>query len=1033
MVHHKILGSVTFVWAGLLVWCGAPTKYHYARADDNTVFDLGLKPQPPGRDNSFGLDMDPVFNNKDTPIADDTLAAAAAAAIHARINAAASFDDTSQVAAPSFDDSAFKSNDDASTPSKKTGIIYMSDSHHIDSATNIAIDNMPHDGIRQFHNDSTSENRNLKSSKKKSSKKNSKDTVKSKKKYKKDSKEMHLKSSEKKSSKKNSKYTKNGKKKSKKDSKSMQCDTSLFEGSWYYSNECVNEFDVDIACNKDGSCRYEEVVTEYSNPDCANKTELECPVGGSFQGGKGNAVYQKTTGFCVLQFIDLDDDPCNLYDRLGLLAAIDLNGDPDTMEIVFSDNGGASYYNGASSRAATRRTTSSGRFHLLPLPDPLDMITARQQRAGCSNCVDPTIQTKLSNICPSGVTNEGYLKSVNADDKCIPPEKTGYSYFQPERCFERDDAWAYCATDKKLVSLKTNPPKCLEYFDRYWWNFGGDSINIEDCRGKEGQKFDMRDQRTTRVKTSFSSGAGSKSERVEFTLKSVTGSDNCVNSDPMDEDSCGTNDDKRFFFRNHKFPRFEADDEYKYPTMWEEIHDGIIAAKLVYGLGKVRFDYKYRKWIDYRKSERTPLFLFDGAPTTERPLPLSKLWEEMDTYLYTGVPFPTNSGYINRPFQWNNLGTYDDEYCLFKKDECTENFQNFMNILKTKDRLNTTQIWYLSSDTPSDSPLLWGIFIEGHANRVSVWVKGSAGPGSDEDLYYWKDWAEKNAKCGTEDWSIGEPLVQGMKPKVHNGYRAAVDANYATIVDQLHELYTTSEIKDTIKDYKIYVFGHSMGASTSQLIAYRLALNKYRNTGKYKDLPAPISNINFSAPQTGDKNWYKSSMILEREGMLRHLRAYHRDDWAPQSAGGSSPAIIGGAACTVTNGNYFDVGVQMRVDFPNEIEFLHAQEENDLGLGLQGPDYTTSRRRLDGKVDEGHDQSSRALGTNTGTLPAPYNFIEEYESCSNIATCGLNNPGFWHGLETMLMEVYIANRDKKGIDEDLDGKSLNQLYERYLG
>lgn len=462
--------------------------------------------------------------------------------------------------------------------------------------------------------------------------------------------------------------------------------------------------------------------------------------------------------------------------------------------------------------------------------------------------------------------------------------------------------------------------------------------------------------------------------------------------------------------------------------LFRQIHDGIIAAKLVYGLGKVRFDYKYRKWINYRKTERTPLFLFDGAPT-DRPLPLSKLWKEMYSFGY----------YDEKNLDgWNNMGTSNDSNCISKKDKCTKNFKNFMNILnetetetetetKTKNRLDTTKIWYLSSDIPKASPLLWGIFIEEHAERVSVWVKGSDGYDSDEDLSYWNDWAGKNSNCDREEWDGIKGFERG-KIKVHGGYRDAVDANYATIVDQLHELYTNSEIKDTIKDYKVYVFGHSMGAATSQLIAYRLALNKYTNDGKEKDLPAPISNINFSAPQTGDKDWYSSSMVLEREGMLRNLRAYHRDDWAPTSAGGSQPGLFGGA-CTLTLGNYYDVGVQMRVDFPNPIRFIHAQEENDLQR--QGPDYTPSRR-LDGEVDEGHDQSSRALGTKTGTLPAPYNFIDEYESCSNAATC-LNVAAFYHKLETMLMEVYIANRDKKGEDEDLDSKSLNQLYERYLG
>ena len=85
----------------------------------------------------------------------------------------------------------------------------------------------------------------------------------------------------------------------------------------------------------------------------------------------------------------MDDDPCNLYNRLGLLAAIDLNGDPHTMEVVFSNNGSVSCYNDASLRVATRQTTSSGRHHLL--------LLARQQRAVCSNCVDSSTQTKLSN------------------------------------------------------------------------------------------------------------------------------------------------------------------------------------------------------------------------------------------------------------------------------------------------------------------------------------------------------------------------------------------------------------------------------------------------------------------------------------------------------------------------------------------------------------------------------------------------------------------------------------------------------------
>merc|ERR1711971_472559 len=151
----------------------------------------------------------------------------------------------------------------------------------------------------------------------------------------------------------------------------------------------------------------------------------------------------------------------------------------------------------------------------------------REQRAVCSNCVDPSVQTAIRSICPSGVQNEGYLKSVNYDDMCIPPERTAGSYFEPDRCFEKDDDWAYC-NNKKIVSLKNN--KCLEYFDRGWWVPGGDSVNVEPCRNRKSQQFEKQNQRKTRVRTTFSS-SGSKSERFEFGLKSVTGNDNCVKSD----------------------------------------------------------------------------------------------------------------------------------------------------------------------------------------------------------------------------------------------------------------------------------------------------------------------------------------------------------------------------------------------------------------------------------------------------------------------------------------------------------------------
>lgn len=176
---------------------------------------------------------------------------------------------------------------------------------------------------------------------------------------------------------------------------------------------------------------------------------------------------------------------------------------------------------------------------------------------------------------------------------------------------------------------------------------------------------------------------------------------------------------------------------------------------------------------------------------------------------------------------------------------------------------------------------------------------------------------------------------------------------------------------------------------------------------------------------------------------------YHQDDWAPVSAGGSSPGASGGASCTLTFNEFYDVGIQMRINFPEPIELQHAQEENDRKGN--SPRYIDQNRRLSTKADDasksddGHEEKKehsvedtskqhsvegtskqrRELGTKTPSFDEPYKFLSTHESCENFIGCYCLEE-FWHRPETHMRELLSAKNQ-------LSTHLMNRVYERYLG
>ena len=95
---------------------------------------------------------------------------------------------------------------------------------------------------------------------------------------------------------------------------------------------------VGIGCDTEANelCSFTETVVEYADD---RKALLDyCPAGGNFR-PESHVHYEESNGRCVVDYIDFDNDPCNMYQQMGATMSIDVKN-PSSLHIRFSANGG---------------------------------------------------------------------------------------------------------------------------------------------------------------------------------------------------------------------------------------------------------------------------------------------------------------------------------------------------------------------------------------------------------------------------------------------------------------------------------------------------------------------------------------------------------------------------------------------------------------------------------------------------------------------------------------------------------------------
>jgi len=201
-----------------------------------------------------------------------------------------------------------------------------------------------------------------------------------------------------------------------------QCNSELFGGVWsYVGGICRNVLGVVIGCDSDGgggggeTCEYTERVIDYFNGDDAEKA---CEVGGSFH-HTNHVTYDECSGDCVLEYFDLIHDPCELYEPtgLGLMVTINVKKSKDIMQILFSSNGGDSFYNQDDPREAYRLQV-----------DDDEEFSQRHRHRALVNDMDKNQTIESSNAC---------VKSINYFEEASSREPLAVTrYRRPE-----EDEW----------------------------------------------------------------------------------------------------------------------------------------------------------------------------------------------------------------------------------------------------------------------------------------------------------------------------------------------------------------------------------------------------------------------------------------------------------------------------------------------------------------------------------------------------------------------------------------------------------------
>lgn len=249
------------------------------------------------------------------------------------------------------------------------------------------------------------------------------------------------------------------------------------------------------------------------------------------------------------------------------------------------------------------------------------------------------------------------------------------------------------------------------------------------------------------------------------------------------------------------------------------------------------------------------------------------------------------------------------------------------------------------------SELVFAVIVNRTQKRITVVFRGSVSPKDffvdlsmqmvTPDLI--DDFASKETQIhvGFAEYLFGKTLDENGLSKYHQ------------ILDILQQLYA----KPMYKNFELYLSGHSLGGSLSQLMAFTLA-------GRIDMDGLPIKRviaISYASPRVGNKRYQEEFTCLECEGKLRHIRVSNEGDIIPVSPWGG----------------YYQTGVNLHVNPEGRATTIHNKNTSlmsQINPGMLGKHSLISyNERM--FVDENED----ILDMDVDQLYAAYGNLDMYD------------------------------------------------------
>mmetsp|Transcript_13526 Transcript_13526/g.19798 ORF Transcript_13526/g.19798 Transcript_13526/m.19798 type:complete len:478 (+) Transcript_13526:52-1485(+) len=312
---------------------------------------------------------------------------------------------------------------------------------------------------------------------------------------------------------------------------------------------------------------------------------------------------------------------------------------------------------------------------------------------------------------------------------------------------------------------------------------------------------------------------------------------------------------------------FDANDVYKYPTLFEEADEMLQVSLLIYTFTDLRFLAKKAKDGTLKGGE----------------------FKDPDLILSLPLNLSTCVGLIeeNVDVIKQEVGDADHEMTIKALESIQKRYNNNSPMMKAplqwfKSDPSLPYLVAYGDDNP-DKELVYAVGVDPVRKRVTVAFRGSVTP---SDFLTDATISLERQPNPVKDLSVD----QSDKIGIHKGFfnyllkprkEYGGESKCAEIFQHVIKLF---EDEDRKKNYKLYVTGHSLGGALSTLFGF-YAASSARMEGT---IPLPISVVSVASPRVGDAAFQEAFYHLEHQGCLRHLRVANKGDPVtimPESSG----------------------------------------------------------------------------------------------------------------------------------------------------